>query len=60
MDLWLLSIFGLFFISNIIYMFVMIGKKEIKPKKMLTTQLFLNMLMLFVYAAIFISVVVKL
>jgi hypothetical protein len=59
MDLWLLSIFGLILFFNIVYLFVMLGKKEIKPKKMLTNQLFLNFMMLFVFVAIFISATIK-
>ena len=60
MDLWLLSIFGLILFFNIVYLFVMLGNKEIKPKKMLTNQLFLNFMMLFVFVAIFISAIIKL
>ena len=60
MDLLLLSTFGMILFLNIIYLFIMLGKKEIKPKKMLTNQLFLNLMLLFVYVAVFISAIIKL
>jgi len=59
MDIWLFISLGLILFINSVYLLFSIDNKELKPRRMLTSQLFLNIMMLFIYFAITISAIIK-